>query len=56
MQDYIFALLTGYCDPPPGMEPQEGLHYNPYFTGSWINMAEALYSEIIEYDDGQGNL
>ena len=44
--------MTGYCDPPPGMEEQEGLHYNPYFTGSWIGMAEALYNDIIEYEDG----
>ena len=34
------------------MEPMEDLHYNPYFSGSWIAMAEALYNEIIEYEDG----
>lgn len=50
--DYIFALLTGYVDPPAGVEAKEGLHYNPYFNGGWIGMAKALYDEVIEYSDG----
>lgn len=50
--DYLFALLTGYCDPPAGEDEKEGLHYNPYFNGGWIGMAKALYDEIIEYSDG----
>jgi len=50
--DYIYSLLTGYVDAPPGMETKEGLHYNPYFPGGWIGMAKALYDEIIEYSDG----
>src|SRR5262245_14831355 len=28
--DYIHALLTGFQDPPPGVEIPEGTHYNPY--------------------------
>lgn len=51
-QDYIFSLLTGYCDPPAGIEMREGLYFNPYFLGGAIGMAQALYSEIIEYSDG----
>uniref|UniRef100_A0A4D5R9E5 Cytochrome c1, heme protein, mitochondrial n=1 Tax=Scolopendra viridis TaxID=118503 RepID=A0A4D5R9E5_SCOVI len=51
-EDYIFSLLTGYCDPPAGIEMREGLHYNPYFPGSAIGMAQALYNEVIEYSDG----
>lgn len=27
--DYIFALLTGYCDPPAGKVMLPGLYYNP---------------------------
>jgi len=50
--DYIFALLTGFQDPPAGVETKEGLHYNPYFNGGWIGMAKPLYDEIIEYSDG----
>ncbi|ESO03631.1 hypothetical protein HELRODRAFT_185615 [Helobdella robusta] len=51
-EDHVFSILTGYCDPPAGVEVQEGLHYNAYFPGGWIGMARPLYDEIIEYDDG----
>lgn len=51
-EDYIFALLTGYCDPPEGVEVGEGQAYNPYFLGGKIGMAQQLYNEGIEYDDG----
>lgn len=53
IQDYIFSILTGYCDPPAGVTLQEDTHYNPYFAGGAIGMAQALYNEIIEYDDGK---
>jgi cytochrome c1 len=52
VQDYVFSLLTGYCDPPAGVTLREGLYYNPYFPGGAISMAQALYNEIIEYEDG----
>lgn len=52
--DYIYSLLTGY-----GQEPAEGtsipdtLHYNPYFiAGEALAMAQPLYEDGIEYDDG----
>jgi len=51
-EDYIFSLLTGFCDPPAGITPDEGQHYNPYFPGGLIGMAPPLYNEIIEYTDG----
>ncbi|XP_013418454.1 cytochrome c1, heme protein, mitochondrial-like [Lingula anatina] len=51
-ESYIFALLTGYCDPPAGYELADGMAYNPYFAGGAISMAQALYNEIIEYEDG----
>ncbi len=51
-EDYIFSLLTGYCDPPAGVEVNDPLYYNPYFPGQAIGMAPALYNEIIEYEDG----
>ncbi|KAK7493825.1 hypothetical protein BaRGS_00014966 [Batillaria attramentaria] len=51
-EDYVFALLLGYCDPPAGITLREGLYYNPYFPGGAIGMAQALYNEIIEYEDG----
>lgn len=47
-QDYIFALLTGYCDPPAGIQLREGQYYNPYFPGGAIGMAQALYNEVCQ--------
>merc|ERR1711977_250206 len=32
-EDYIFALLTGYRDPPSGISVNPGMNYNPYFPG-----------------------
>jgi hypothetical protein len=29
VQDYIYSLLTGYVDPPPGVTVAEGMNYNP---------------------------
>lgn len=51
-EDYIFHILTGYCDPPVGRTIDEGQYYHPYFAGGAISMAQALYDEQIEYEDG----
>jgi len=51
-EDYIFSLLTGYRDTPYGVTVREGLHYNPYFPGSAIGMAQALFDDMVEYEDG----
>eukprot|EP01093_Parvamoeba_rugata_P014365 TRINITY_DN462_c0_g2_i1.p2 TRINITY_DN462_c0_g2~~TRINITY_DN462_c0_g2_i1.p2 ORF type:complete len:161 (+),score=5.94 TRINITY_DN462_c0_g2_i1:1-483(+) len=50
--DYIFALLTGYRDAPAGFVVGEGLHYNSYFPGQAIGMAQALLPEMLDYEDG----
>jgi len=50
--DYIFALLTGYIDPPAGVEIREGMNYNPFFPGGAISMARVLFDDLVEYDDG----
>jgi len=50
--DYIFALLTGYMDPPAGKMVMEGRYYNPYFTGGVIGMPPPLQDEGVEYEDG----
>jgi len=51
-EDYVFSLLTGYCDPPAGVSVAEGQYYNPYFPGQAIGMAPPIYNEVLEYDDG----
>lgn len=50
--DYVYSLLTGYVDPPPGVNVPEGMNYNPYFPGGGIAMARVLYDGLVEYDDG----
>ncbi|KAK3413034.1 hypothetical protein EUGRSUZ_I01668 [Eucalyptus grandis] len=51
-QNYVFALLTGYRDPPAGVAIREGLHYNPYFPGGAIAMPKMLNDGAVEYEDG----
>lgn len=50
--DYIFALLTGYFDPPEGKPMMPGLSYNPYFPGGAIAMGRQLQDGQVEYEDG----
>jgi len=33
-------------DPPAGVTLAENQHYNPYFPGGAIGMAQALYDEV----------
>jgi len=51
-ENYVYSILTGYYDPPAGIEPHEDQYFNAYMPGNWISMAPPLYNEIIEYDDG----
>ncbi|KAK0179390.1 hypothetical protein PV327_005147 [Microctonus hyperodae] len=50
--NYIFSLLTGYCDPPAGIQIREGQAFNPYFPGGAIGMAQVIYDEVLDYEDG----
>jgi len=51
-ENYIFSLLTGYCDPPKGVTIEEGQYYNPYMPDGIIGMPAPLSDDIVEYDDG----
>lgn len=50
--NYLMALLTGYKEPPAGVQVREGLYYNPYFPGGAIAMPKMLVDGAVEYDDG----
>jgi ubiquinol-cytochrome c reductase cytochrome c1 subunit len=50
--DYLYALLTGFADPPPSMQMQEGMNYNKYFTGHQIAMPPPLQDGRVSYADG----
>lgn len=50
--NYVYALLTGYVNPPAGVQVEEGRHYNPYFPGHFISMAKPLSDGQVTYADG----
>ncbi len=51
--DYVYAVLTGYEEPPPGYELLPGKYYNEYFRGGHqIGMAPPLYDDAVEYENG----
>jgi ubiquinol-cytochrome c reductase cytochrome c1 subunit len=50
--DYLFALLTGYVDPPAGVTVMDGMHYNKYFPGHQIAMGAPLNPDQVEFADG----
>lgn len=51
--DYIYALLNGYRQAPPGVKISDNNWYNPYFiSGEAIAMADPLYDDMVDYSDG----
>jgi len=50
--DYLFALLTGYEDPPPGVTVMDGMHFNRYYPGNQIAMGAPLNPDQVDYADG----
>jgi cytochrome c1 len=50
--DYIYALLTGYREPPPGFQLAPGMHYNAAFPGHQIAMPPPLSDGVVTYADG----
>jgi ubiquinol-cytochrome c reductase cytochrome c1 subunit len=50
--DYIYALLTGYADPPAGFTVAQGMHYNKAFPGHQIAMPPPLSDGSVKYTDG----
>jgi ubiquinol-cytochrome c reductase cytochrome c1 subunit len=50
--DYLFALLTGYVDPPPGVTVMDGMHFNRYYPGNQIAMGPVLNPDQVEFADG----
>jgi len=50
--DYVYALLTGYREPPIGFEMRAGMYHNVYFPSYQIAMAPPLSEGVVEYSDG----
>lgn len=52
-ENYIYSLLTGYKEPPPGTTMTVGMHYNEYFPGHQIAMPPPLAIDgQVTYADG----
>ena len=50
--NYIYSVLVGYEDPPPGMKLDDGVYYNKYMVGQKIKMPNNLIDGLVEYSDG----
>ncbi len=50
--DYLYALLTGFSDPPASMKIGDGMNYNKYFPGNQIAMVAPLSDGRVTYSDG----
>ena len=50
--DYIYSVLMGYEDPPPGIILDDGVYYNKYMPGNKIKMSQPLMAGAVEYIDG----
>lgn len=49
--DYVYAILTGFKDAPPGMQIQQGMYYNEYFPGHQIAMPPPLQDDQVSFAD-----
>ncbi len=50
--NYIYSVLVGYEDPPPGVILDDGVYYNKYMIGNKIKMPNNLSDGLVEYSDG----
>lgn len=50
--DYLYALLTGYEEPPHDAELLPGQYWNKYMPGHVIAMAPPLSDDMVAYEDG----
>lgn len=53
--NYVFAILTGFKDPPQGFKMTEGTYYNEYFPGHQIKMPPPLTDGQITFADKAPN-
>lgn len=58
--NYMYSLLTGYSDPPAGLELRGGMSYNPYFHSCQLSQPDTcqiampfqLNADRVTYSDG----
>jgi ubiquinol-cytochrome c reductase cytochrome c1 subunit len=53
--DYVYALLTGFRDPPPGAQMADGMYYDLAFPGHQLAMPPPLGKDnFVEYQPDAG--
>jgi ubiquinol-cytochrome c reductase cytochrome c1 subunit len=50
--DYVYAILNGFKQPPPGFTVPSGKYYNEYFPGHLIAMPPPLSDNAVTFADG----
>lgn len=50
--DYVYGILTGFRNPPPGEKMPPNSYYNLYFPGHHIAMPPPLSDNVVTYADG----
>jgi ubiquinol-cytochrome c reductase cytochrome c1 subunit len=50
--DYVYDLLTGFKNAPPGVKLRDNMNYNPIFPGDQIAMPQPLSGQDVTYTDG----
>jgi ubiquinol-cytochrome c reductase cytochrome c1 subunit len=53
--NYVYAILTGFRDPPSGFKLMPGMNYNEYFAGNQIAMPQPLHDGQVTFADGSPN-
>ena len=53
--DYVYAILTGFRDAPPGFKMMNGMNYNEYFPGHQIALPQPLHDGQVTFADGSPN-
>ncbi|MBL8629494.1 MAG: cytochrome c1, partial [Rhodospirillaceae bacterium] len=50
--NYVYSLMQGYEEPPPGFDLLAGMNYNKYFPGHQIGMSQQIIDDKVTYADG----
>jgi ubiquinol-cytochrome c reductase cytochrome c1 subunit len=51
-EDYLYAYLTGFSDPPEHFTLNDGMYFNKYFPGHQVAMPAVLQADGVTYADG----
>ena len=51
-ENYLYAFLTGFEEPPEGVNLMPGMNYNKVFPGHQVGMPNILQPDGVSYADG----